>query len=84
MTKLDKRNEEIFNQELVVLEYLIYEYKKELKRTNIIEYDEYKATRKERLNRLRKEINQVLKYIEDNLPMQYLSLVEIGRVNFND
>lgn len=76
LIKRDKRNEEIFNQELVVLEYLIYEYKKELKRTNLDNGKEYKTTKKTRLKRLRLEINKVLKQIENELPMQIFSVVE--------
>lgn len=72
----DKRNEEIFEENLVVLDYLIHEYKKELRRTTK-EFDKnYKATRKSRLKRLRIEINNSLKYIEDNLPNQYFCEVE--------
>lgn len=73
----DKRNEHIFSDELVVLEYLIYEYKKELKRTRI-DWDKktYKNTKKSRLHRLRLEINQVLKKIEDDLPDQFFKEVE--------
>lgn len=76
LIKREKRNEEIFNQELVVLEYLIYEYKKELKRTNSDNGKEYKATKKTRLKRLRLEINKVLQQIENELPMQFFSVVE--------
>lgn len=73
----DKRNEYIFKDELVVLDYLIYEYKKELKLTRI-EYNNklYKATKKSRLHRLRLEINQVLKKIENDLPDQFFKEVE--------
>lgn len=69
----NKRNEEIFNDELVVLDYLIYEYKKELKKTVKSEWNqkEFKATRKARLNRLRKEINELLYNVENNLGYQY-------------
>lgn len=66
-----KRNEEIFKEELVVLDYLIYEYKKELKRTTKVFGKNYKATKKSRLHRLRLEINKLLKYIENDLPNQY-------------
>lgn len=76
LIKREKRNEEIFSQELVVLEYLIYEYKKELKRTNLENGKEYKMTKKSRLKRLRLEINKVLKQIENELPMQFFSVVE--------
>ena len=73
----NKRNEEIFKEELVVLDYLIYEYKKELKKTKKrYGSGEYKATSKSRLHRLRLEINNVLKDIEDGLPSQYFCEVE--------
>lgn len=72
----NKRNEEIFKEELVVLDYLIYEYKKELKKTKRYGSGEYKATSKSRLHRLRLEINNTLKNIEDDLPNQYFCEVE--------
>lgn len=72
----NKRNEEIFKDNLVVLDYLIHEYKKELKKTQRYDSGEYKATSKSRLHRLRIEINNVLKNIEDGLPNQYFCEVE--------
>ena len=71
-----KRNEEIFKDNLVVLDYLMCEYEKELRRTTKEFGKNYKATRKSRLKRLRIEINNSLKYIEDNLPNQYFCEVE--------
>lgn len=72
----DKRNEEIFQEQLVVLDYLIYEYKKELRKTTKTFGKNYKSTKKSRLHRLRLEINKLLKYIEDSLPNQYYCEVE--------
>ena len=73
----DKRNEEIFKDNLVVLDYLIQEYKKELSKTTPrFGSGKYKATSKSRLHRLRIEINNSLKYIEDGLPHQYFCEVE--------
>ena len=59
----NKRNEEIFKDNLVVLDYLIQEYKKELSKTTP-RYGsrKYKATSKSRLHRLRLEIDNALKY----------------------
>lgn len=72
-----KRNEELFKDDLIVLDYLFYEYKTELKKTHsIYGSGEYKATSKSRLHRLRLEINNILKDIEDGLPSQYLAEVE--------
>lgn len=73
----NKRNEEIFKDNLVVLDYLIQEYKKELSKTTPrYGSGKYKATSKSRLHRLRIEINNALKYIEDDLPNQYFCEVE--------
>ena len=72
----EKRNEDIFQTSLNVLNYLIYEYKKELKRTTFYNDKNYKATRKTRLRRLRLEISQVLKDIENELPYQWFTEVE--------
>lgn len=72
-----KRNEHIFNQELEVFEYLVFEYRKELKLTKPYYGDkEYKATSKSRLRRLRLEINKLLKGIEDNVSTGYMEAVE--------
>ena len=71
------RNEQIFKRELVVLNYLINEYEHELRKTTM-SYNgkEIKNTKKLRLHRLRLEINQVLKTIEDDLPDQFFKEVE--------
>ena len=72
----NKRNEELFKDDLIVLDYLFYEYKTELKKTQRYDSGEYKATSKSRLHRLRLEINNILKDIEDGLPNQYFCEVE--------
>lgn len=75
---LAKRNEQIFKVELIVLDYLIYQYKSELKKTrsDSDKGKEYKATKKTRIIRLRLEIEALLKQIEKDLPSQDFSLVE--------
>ena len=72
-----KRNEDIFRDDLIVFDYLVHEYKKELKKTKIDSWNgkEYKATKKSRLHRLRLEIDKLLKHIEDDLPSQYIEEV---------
>lgn len=73
----NKRNEEIFKENLAVVDYLMCEYKKELSKTTPrYGSGKYKATSKSRLHRLRLEINNALKYIEDSLPNQYFCEVE--------
>ena len=73
---LEKRNEHIFKEELIVLDYLVHQYKSELKKTFSDNGKIYKATKKTRMIRLRLEINQVLKKIEDDLPDQFFKEVE--------
>lgn len=70
---LEKRNEHIFKDELVILDYLVHQYKSELKKTIIDSWNkkEYKATSKSRLNRLRLEIDKLLRQIEKDLPYQH-------------
>ena len=73
-----KRNEHIYKDELVVLDYLIHEYKKELTRTTKPYWKDkiIKGTRKTRLHRLRIEIDELLKSIEKNYPTEYCVEVE--------
>lgn len=72
-----KRNEIIFKDELVVLDYLILEYKKELKKTTYSwNNKEIKNTKISRLHRLRIEINELLKQIEKNCHAEYMDEVE--------
>lgn len=72
-----KRNEHIFQEELIVLDYLLHEYKKELIRTKISwNNKEIKNTKKSRLYRLRLEINEVLKKIEKDCPNEYMDEVD--------
>ena len=73
---MKNRNEEIFKDNLVVVDYLMCEYGKELRRTTKEFGKNYKATKKSRLKRLRIEINNALKDIEDNLPNQYYCEVD--------
>ena len=73
---LEKRNEHIFKDELVVLDYLVHQYKSELMRTTS-EYGKiFKATRKTRLTRLRLEIGKLLNQIEKDLPNQFYAKVD--------
>jgi hypothetical protein len=55
-----------------VIDYLFLEFQEELSRVTVEGRKVYKATRKERLRRLRIEISTALKKIEDDLPSQYL------------
>ena len=73
-----KRNEHIYKDELVVLDYLIHEYKKELTRTTKSYWSDkiIKGTRKTRLHRLRMEIDELLKSIEKNYLTEYCVEVE--------
>ena len=73
---LAKRNEDIFKDELVVLDYLVHQYKSELKRTTLEYGTVYKATSKSRLTRLRLEINELLRQIEKDLPYQHCRVDE--------
>ena len=74
---VEKRNEVIFKEELVVANYLFREFKDELKSTTkSYNGKDYKNTKKSRLHRLRLEIDKVLKDIEDSLPSQYYAEVE--------
>ena len=69
---LEKRNEHIFKDELVVLDYLVHQYQSELKRTTTLECGKvFKATCKSRLNRIRLEIDKLLVQIEKDLPNQF-------------
>lgn len=72
----EKRNEHIFKDELIVLDYLVHQYKSELKKTFSDNGKIYKATKKTRMIRLRLEIEKLLKQIEKDLPSQYFSVVE--------
>ena len=69
-------NECMFKQHLDVVDYLFLEYQNELSRVTVSGRKVYKATRKERLKRLRIEIGNALKKIEEDLPYQYLTEVE--------
>ena len=69
-------NERMFKQNLDVIDYLFLEYQNELSRVTVSGRKVYKATRKERLRRLRIEINYALKKIEEDLPDQFLVEVE--------
>lgn len=71
-----KRNEYLFSDELTTLDYLIHEYKKEIKRTTKFNDKEFKSTRKNRIKRLRIEINMLLKNIENNLSTDWFCEVE--------
>lgn len=72
-----KRNEIIFKDEIVVLDYLILEYEKELKKTTYSwNNKEIKNTKISRLHRLRIEINELLKQIEKNCHTEYMEEVE--------
>lgn len=73
---LAKRNEDIFKDELVILDYLVHQYKSELKKTTLEYGKVYKTTSKSRLNRLRIEIDKLLKQIEKNLPYQHCRVDE--------
>ena len=64
-------NERLFKQNLDVIDYLFLEFQEELSRVTVEGKKVYKATRKERLKRLRIEISTALKKIEDDLPDQY-------------
>ena len=64
-------NERLFKQNLDVIDYLFLEFQEELSRVTVEGKKVYKATRKERLRRLRIEISTALKKIEDDLPSQY-------------
>lgn len=64
-------NERLFKQNLDVIDYLFLEFQEELSRVTVEGKKVYKATRKERLRRLRIEISTALKKIEDDLPDQY-------------
>ena len=74
---MKNRNEEIFKDNLVVVDYLICEYKKELSKP-VQKYGsgKYKATSKSRHHSLRLEINNALKYIEDDLPYNFFCEVD--------
>ena len=65
-------NERMFKQNLDVIDYLFLEYQNELSRVTVAGRKVYKATRKERLRRLRIEMNYALKKIEEDLPDQFL------------
>lgn len=55
-----------FKEKVQVIDYLVNEYKNELQRT-FKSYDElYRATRKSRLKRIRLELDEILKGIENN------------------
>ena len=56
-----------FQVKVNVIEYLVNEYKNELQRT-YEDWDnkQYRSTRKNRLKRIRIELNEVLKDIENN------------------
>lgn len=69
-------NECMFKQNLDVIDYLFLEYQNELSRVTVAGRKVYKATRKERLRRLRIEINYALKKIEEDLPYQCFTEVE--------
>lgn len=69
-------NEHMFKQNLDVIDYLFLEYQDELSRVTVSGRKVYKATRKERLRRLRIEMNYALKKIEEELPDQFLVEVE--------
>jgi hypothetical protein len=60
------KNENLYRQELSTLAYLVNEWKNELKRTTTDVYSgtTYKTVRKERLKRLRLEINTLLMKVE--------------------
>ena len=65
-----------FKDKVNVIDYLVNEYKNELQRT-FKSYDElYRATRKNRLKRIRLELDEVLKYIENNYCDGYYEEVE--------
>lgn len=65
-----------FKEKVKVIDYLISEYKNELQRT-FKSYDElYRATRKNRLKRLRLELDEILKDIENNYRDGYYEEVE--------
>jgi hypothetical protein len=69
--KRSMSNERLFKQNLDVIDYLFLEFQEELSRVTVEGKKVYKATRKERLRRLRIEISTALKKIEDDLPSQY-------------
>ena len=68
-------NERLFKQNLDVIDYLFQEFQEELSRVTVEGRKVYKATRKERLRRLRIEISTALKKIEDDLPSQFFTEV---------
>lgn len=61
-----------YDEKIKNAEYLFTQFKSELERTTQV-YNEkkYRATRRNRLNRLRIELNELLLDIERNYPINY-------------
>ena len=73
MTKIKKP----YDEKIKNAEYLFNQFKSELGRTTqIYNGKKFRATRRNRLNRLRIELNELLLDIERNYPINYLEEVE--------